>query len=85
MVTETMREHRGSSAERDGADVSVGRPVLVHHVVARQGDKGLEVLRIPPTGEGRDVAGVYRWVGRPWLPIRRTVRWGVVRAGVHTR
>jgi hypothetical protein len=52
MVTETMGEHRRGSAERDGAGVSARRPVLVHHVVARQGDKGLEVLRISLQGKG---------------------------------
>ena len=52
MATETMGEHRGGSAERDGAGASAGRPVLVHHVVARDGDKGLEVLRIPLEGKG---------------------------------
>ena len=69
MVTETMGEHRRGSAERDGAGVSVGRPVLVHHVVARQGDKGLEVLRIPlQQGKGETLpvftAG---WAARRYL------------------
>ena len=52
MATETMGELRGASAERDGAGASAGRPVLVHHVVARDGDKGLEVLRIPLEEKG---------------------------------
>ena len=52
MVTETTAEHRGGSAERDGAGVSTGRPARLHHVVARDGDKGLEVLRIPLEGKG---------------------------------
>ena len=52
MVTKAMAEHRGGPSECDGHDVSGGRLVLVHHVVARQGDKGLEVLRIPLQGKG---------------------------------
>ena len=68
MVTETMGEHRRGSAERDGAGVSGGRPVLVHHVVARQGDKGLEVLRISLQGKGETLpvftAG---WAARRYL------------------
>ena len=52
MVTETMREHRGGTSEVGGDGVWAGRPVLMHHVVARQGDKGLEVLRIPLQGKG---------------------------------
>ena len=51
-VMETIGEHHRGSAGRDRAGVSVRRPVLVHHVVARQGDKGLEVLRIPLQGKG---------------------------------
>ena len=68
MVTETMGEHRRGSAERDGAGVSAGRPVLVHHVVARQGDKGLEVLRMPLEGKG-EALPVFsaRWVARGYL------------------
>ena len=68
MVTETMGEHRRGSAERDGAGVSARRPVLVHHVVARQGDKGLEVLRISLQGKGETLpvftAG---WAARRYL------------------
>jgi hypothetical protein len=68
MVTETMGEHRRGSAERDGNGVSTGRPVLVHHVVARQGDKGLEVLCVPLEGKGETLpvftAG---WAARGYL------------------
>jgi hypothetical protein len=46
MATGTIGEYRGDPAERDGASVSPRRPVLVHHLVAKHGDKGLEVLRI---------------------------------------
>jgi hypothetical protein len=52
MAMETMGEHRRGSAGRDATDVSAGRPVLVHHVVARQGNRGLEVLCIPLEGKG---------------------------------
>ena len=52
MATETMAEHRGGTSEVGGGGVSAERPVLAHHVVARQGDKGLEVLRIPLQGKG---------------------------------
>lgn len=68
MVTKTMREHCRGSAERDGDDVSAERPVLVHHVVARQGDKGLEVLCVPLEGKGETLpvftAG---WAARGYL------------------
>ena len=68
MVTETMGEHRRGSAERDGAGVSARRPVLVHHVVARQGDKGLEVLRISQKGKGETLpAFTTRWAARRYL------------------
>ena len=77
MVTETMGEHRRGSAERDGAGVSVGRPVLVHHVVARQGDKGLEVLRIPLQGKG-EMLPVFSagWSARGYLFAEETPGWG---------
>jgi len=46
MATGTIGEHRGDPAEHGGAGVSPGRGVLVHHLVAKHGDEGLEVLRI---------------------------------------
>ena len=52
MATDTMGEHCRGSAGRDASDVSAGRPVLVHHVVARQGNKGLKILYIPLEGKG---------------------------------
>jgi hypothetical protein len=68
MVTETMGEHRGGCAEHDGTHVSVGRPVLVHHVVARQGDKGLEVLRMTLQGKGETLpVFTARWAARGYL------------------
>lgn len=77
MATETMREHRGGSGERDGAGVSAGRPVLVHYVVARQGDKGLEVLRISLQGKGETLpvftAG---WAAHGYLLAGEAPGWG---------
>lgn len=68
MATETIEEHRGGFAERNGAGVSAGRPVLVHHVVARQGDKGLEILRIPLEGKGETLpVFTARWAARGYL------------------
>jgi hypothetical protein len=68
MATETTGEHHRGSAERDETDVSAVRPVLVHHLVARQGDKGLEVLRILLQGKGETLpvftAG---WAARGYL------------------
>jgi hypothetical protein len=68
MATKAMAEHCGGPSEREGDDVSAGRPVLMHHVVARQGDKGLEVLRIPLQGKGETLpvftAG---WAARGYL------------------
>ena len=68
MAMETMGEHRRGSAGRAGTDVSAGRPVLVHHVVARQGNRGLEVLCIPLEGKGETLpvftAG---WAARGYL------------------
>jgi len=68
MVTETMTEHRGDPSERGGNDVSAGRPACSHHVVARQGDKGLEVLRVPLEGKGL-VLPVFSagWAARGYL------------------
>jgi hypothetical protein len=68
MAMETMGEHRRGSAGRDASDVAAGRPVLVHYVVARQGNKGLEVLCIPLEGKGETLpvftAG---WAARGYL------------------
>ncbi len=68
MVTETTAEHRGDPSERGGSDVSAGRPARSHHVVARQGDKGLEVLRVPLEGKGL-VLPVFSagWAARGYL------------------
>jgi hypothetical protein len=76
-VTKAMAEHRGGTSERGGNDVSAGRPVLVHHVVARQGDKGLEVLRIPLQGKG-EMLPVFSagWSARGYLFAEETPDWG---------
>ena len=68
MAMETMREYRRASAGRDATDVSAGRPVLVHHVVARQGNKGLEVLCTPLEGK-RETLPVFTagWAARGYL------------------
>jgi hypothetical protein len=52
MPTRTIGERHRGPAERDWADVRTGRPIPVHHVVARYGNKGLEVLRVPLKGRG---------------------------------
>jgi hypothetical protein len=52
MATQTTAGHRGDPSERGGNGVSMGRPARSHHVVARDGDKGLEVLRIPLEKKG---------------------------------
>ena len=55
MLTRTIGERRRGPAERDWADVRAGRPIPVHHVVTRDGDEGLEVLRMPLGGRGETV------------------------------
>jgi hypothetical protein len=68
MVTETTAEHRGDPSERGGNDVSALRPARSPHVVARDGDKGLEVLRVPLEGKGL-VLPVFSagWAARGYL------------------
>jgi hypothetical protein len=52
----------------DGGDVSAVRPMLVHHVVARHGDAGLELLRVPLEGKG-EALPVFSadWAARGYL------------------
>lgn len=68
MAAGTIGGRCGGSAGRDGGTVSAWRPVLVHHVVARHGDEGLEVLRIPLGAKGETLpvfsAG---WAARGYL------------------
>ena len=52
MPTRTIGERHRGPAERDWADVRTGRLIPAHHVVARDSDKGLEVLRMPLEGRG---------------------------------
>ena len=68
MPTRTIGERRRDPAERDWADVRAGRPIPVHHVVARYSDEGLEVVRMPLGGRGETLpvfsAG---WAARGYL------------------
>lgn len=50
------------------ADVPEGRPARLHHVVARQGDRGLELLRAPSGGR-EEVLPVFTagWTARGYL------------------
>lgn len=77
MVTEPMEKRRRGSAKRDGAGVSAGRSAPMHHVVVRQGDEGLEVLRIPLEGKGEGLpvftAG---WAARGYLSAEEAPRRG---------
>jgi hypothetical protein len=68
MVTETTAEYRGDPSECGWNDASAGRPARSHHVVARDGDKGLEVLRVPLEGRGL-VLPVFSagWAARGYL------------------
>lgn len=52
MATGAIDERRGDPAGRNGSDGLSRRPVPVHHVIARQDGKGLEVLRVPLQGKG---------------------------------
>jgi hypothetical protein len=77
LVIKAMAEHRGGPSERGGDNVSVERPVLMHYVVARQGDKGLEVLRIPLQEKG-EMLPVFSagWSARGYLFAEETPGWG---------
>jgi hypothetical protein len=61
MVTRSTGQHRGG-------DATAGRPALVHHVVARRGEEGSEVLRVSLEGKGETLpvfsAG---WAARGYL------------------
>lgn len=52
MATGLAGEYCEDSAERDGPDVSSGRPVLMHYVVDMHGEDGLQVLRARLEGKG---------------------------------
>lgn len=68
MVTKTMAQYRGGPSERDGENVPAGRPACLHHVVTRDGDKGMEILHLPPEGKDQ-VLPVFSagWVARGYL------------------
>lgn len=66
MATEFGVERRGGPPTSRAPE---GRPArLLHHLVARQGDKGLEVLRVPSEGRGQ-VLPVFTagWAARGYL------------------
>ena len=68
MSTRTGGERRRGPTERDGAGARAGRPAPVHHVVARHGDEGLEVLRVPAGGRGETLAVFSAgWAARGYL------------------
>ncbi|TCJ16216.1 hypothetical protein E0L93_10310 [Rubrobacter taiwanensis] len=68
MAAGSIEGRDGGFAGRDEGKVSAGHPVLVHHVVARHGDEGLEVLRVPMGARGEALpvfsAG---WAARGYL------------------
>ena len=64
MATKFDGKQRGSF----GTSVPEGLPARSHHVVARDGDEGLEVLRVPMEGKGQ-VLPVFSagWAARGYL------------------
>lgn len=52
LATSTAGIHRGELVERDGVGVSVRRSALMHYVLEKHGEGGLEVLRVRLEGEG---------------------------------
>lgn len=64
MATEFGGKQRGGPA----TGVPESRPERLHHVVARDGDEGLEILRTPLEGKGR-VLPVFSagWAARGYL------------------
>ena len=68
MATKTIGERRRGPFERDGAVAGAGRLAPLHHVVARYGDEGLEVLRVPTGGRGETLAVFSAgWAARGYL------------------
>lgn len=68
MATRTIGERRRGPVERDGTGAGAGRLAPVHHVVARFGDEGLEVLRVPAGGRGETLAVFSAgWAARGYL------------------
>jgi hypothetical protein len=68
MPTRTTGVRSWGTAKRGGGDSRTGRPIPVHHVVARDGDKGLEVLRMPLEDRG-EMLPVFSagWAARGYL------------------
>jgi hypothetical protein len=68
MVTGAIWGYRREPAGRNGGAGLSGRPVPVHHVVARQGKKGLELLRTSLEGKGETLL-VFSggWAARGYL------------------
>ena len=68
MPTRTTGVGSWGPAKRGGVDPRTGRPIPVHHVVARDDEKGLEVLRMPLEDRGETLpvfsAG---WAARGYL------------------
>jgi hypothetical protein len=68
MPTRTTGVRSWGTAKRGGGDSRTGRPIPIHHVVARDGEKGLEVLRMPLEDRGETLpvfsAG---WAARGYL------------------
>jgi len=68
MSTEAIGERRRGPVERDGAGSGAERPAPVHHVVARHGDEGLEMLRVPAGVRGETLAVFSAgWAARGYL------------------
>jgi hypothetical protein len=68
MAPRTIGEHRRGPTELNGAGARARRPAPVHHVVARFGDEGLEVLRVPAGGRGETLAVFSAgWAARGYL------------------
>ena len=67
MPARTIGERRRGPVERDGIGARTGRSVPGHNVVARLGDEGLEVLRVP-AGRGETLAVFSAgWAARGYL------------------
>ena len=68
MPTRTTGVRSWDTAKHGGGDSRMGRPIPVHHVVARDSEKRLEVLRMPLEDRGETLpvfsAG---WAARGYL------------------
>ncbi|MEW6638592.1 MAG: hypothetical protein AB1425_17460 [Actinomycetota bacterium] len=68
MVLETRGRRRGGFVERDEGVVPAWRPVLMHYVVVRHGDEGLELMcaSLGARGEALVVFSA-EWVARGYV------------------